>query len=87
MLGQLVQQGGLSALGTQYSSSAGLGSQSGPPAAYTNPWMTAAQGAVGGGLLGASLRDMYRQNNNNNYSNIGSDYNAHAGSLSRANYG
>jgi len=63
MLGQLLQQGGLSALGTNYSNSAGMGAASGPPAAYTSPWMTAAQGAIGGGMLGASLRDMYKRNN------------------------
>jgi len=61
MISQLVQS--LSPLGTNYSNSAGTGAASGPPAAYTSPWMGAAQGAMGGAMLGMGLRNMYQRNN------------------------
>jgi hypothetical protein len=83
MLGSAAQF--LSPLGTNYSNSAGTGAASGPAAATSSPWLAAGQGAIGGGMLGMGLRNMYNDYYGNN-SNIGGDYGAHAGVLGRTQY-
>ena len=81
MLGQAAQL--LAPLGTNYANSAGTGAASGPAAAISSPWLAAGQGAIGGGMLGMGLRNMYNDYYGNN---IGGNYGAHAGSLGRTQY-